>query len=108
MSQQSDMADDVYRLLNTGPIPAAHIVRELWTRWGAEHGVGSVHGFAREVATCLLHHEDVEVGDFKEGTFIPWQLPPWDADHRIDSDLMAMGQFLEDETKYVFRKKPMG
>jgi hypothetical protein len=108
MSQQSDMADAVYGRLSIGPVAVAHIVRELRSGWGAEHGVGSVHGFVREVATCLLHHDDVEVGDLKAGTFVSWQLPAWDADHRIDSELMAMRMFLDDETRYVFRKRQVG
>jgi hypothetical protein len=107
MSQQSDMADAVYRRLSSEPVAAAHLVRELRSRWGVEHGVGSVHGFVREVATCLLHHDDVEVGDVTAGRFVPWQLASWDADERIDAELMAMDLFLEDESKYVFRKRPV-
>ena len=106
MSQQSDMADVVYSRLSTEPVSAAHLVRELRSRWGVEHGVGSVHGFVREVATCLLHHEDVEVGDVSGGAFVPWPLQSWDADDKIDADLMAMDTFLEDKSHYVFRKRP--
>jgi hypothetical protein len=106
MSQQSDMADDVYRRLSSQPVAAAHLVRELRSRWGVEHGVGSVHGFVREVATCLLHHDDVEVGDVRDGGFVPRSLPAWDADERIDAELMAMHTFLDDESQYVFRKRP--
>jgi hypothetical protein len=105
MSQQSDMADIVYSRLSKGPVPASHLVRELRDRWGTEHGVPSVHGFIREVATCLLHHDDVEVGDFSGGRYVSWTLDPWDADHRIDRELMSMDSFLEDESRYVFRKK---
>jgi hypothetical protein len=107
MSQQSDMADGVYSRLSSESVSAAHLVRELRSRWGVEHGVGSVHGFVREVATCLLHHDDVEVGDLTAGRFIPWQLASWDADDRIDAELMAMDLFLDDESKYVFRKRPV-
>ena len=106
MSQQSDMADDVYRRLSTGPVGAAQLVRELRSQWGAEHGVGSVHGFVREVAACLLHHDDVEVGDVRGGQFVSWSLPAWDADERIDAELMAMDRFLDDESQYVFRRTP--
>src|SRR6476469_6838899 len=106
MSQQSDMADVVYGRLSAGPVAAAHLVRELRKRWGVEEGVGSVHGFVREVAACLLHHEDVEVGDMRGGRFAPWSLAPWDADQRIDTELMTMESFLDDETQYVFRKRP--
>jgi hypothetical protein len=107
MSQQSDMADTVYRRLSSQPVAAAHLVRELRSRWGAEHGVGSVHGFVREVATCLLRHDDVEVGDVTAGRFIPWELAPWDAEEKMDAELMAMDLFLDDEDKYVFRKRPV-
>jgi hypothetical protein len=94
MSQQSDMADAVYSRLSTSPVAAAQLVRELRSRWGAEHGVGSVHGFVREVATDLLHHDDVEVGDLRGGQFVSWLLPAWDADERIDAELMAWTGFL--------------
>jgi hypothetical protein len=107
MSQQSDMADVVYSRLSSEPVSAAHLVRELRSRWGVEHGVGSVHGFVREVATCLLHHDDVEVGDVTAGRFVPWQLASWDADEKIDAELMTMDLFLDDESKYVFRKRPV-
>jgi hypothetical protein len=105
MSQQSDTADDVWVRLRGAPFPLACLVRELRVKWGAEHGVPSVHGFVREVATCLLHRDDVEVGDLEAGRFVPWQLEPWDADERIDRELMEMSAFLEDETRYIFRKK---
>ena len=106
MSQQSDLADAVYHRLSSQPVTAAHLVRELRTRWGVEHGIGSVHGFVREVATCLLHHDDIEVGDMKNGEFVPWPLPAWDADERLSKELMAMHSFLDDESQYVFRKRP--
>ena len=105
MSQQNDMADAVYRRLCDGPVATADLVRDLRTRWGAEHGVSSVHGFVREVATCLLHHDDVEVGDVESGKFVAWSLAPWDADERIDSELMAIQDFFSDETRCVFRRK---
>ena len=107
MSQQSEMADVVYYRLSSEPVSAAHLVRELRSRWGGEHSVCSVHGFVREVATCLLHHDDVEVGDVTAGRYVPWQLASWDADERIDAELMAMDLFLDDESKYVFRKRPV-
>src|SRR5688572_4349685 len=107
MSQQSAMAGAVYGRLSTGPVTAADLIRELRNEWGVEHGVAEVHGFVREVATCLLHYEDVEVGEVRLGEFVPWSLQPWDADARIDSELMAMDKFLNDDTQYVFRKKPM-
>jgi hypothetical protein len=100
------MADAVYSRLAVGPVTAADLAWELRNRWDAEHGVGSVHDFVREVATCLLHRDDVQVGDLEGGRFLAWQHPPWDADHRIDSELMAMDSRLDDKTRYVFRKKP--
>jgi hypothetical protein len=104
MSTQSDMADDIYHRLDSGLVALAQLVSEVRQRWGTEHGVKAVHGFVREVATCLLWCGDVEVGDLKEGSFDPWQLEPEDADSRIDEELMSMGTFLEDQTRYVLRK----
>jgi hypothetical protein len=106
MSQQSDMADSVYRRLSGGAVPAAYLVRELRDRWGVEHGVASVHGFVREVATCLLWRGDVDLGDFKEGRFVSWSIKPEDANTRVDDELMSMDAFLEDQSRYVFQKKP--
>ena len=106
MSQQSDMADDVYGRLSTAPVSAASLVRELRRRWGVEHGVAEVHCFVREVIGCLLRHEDVEVGEMTAGRFVSWNLEPWDADDRIDAELMAVDVFLDDEGKYVFQKRP--
>lgn len=105
MSQQSDMSDAVYTRLSSGPVSAASLVREIRDRWGPEHGVSAVHGFLAEVGTCLLHRDDIELGDAQEGRFVPWKLDPWDADHRLGEELMALEIFLEDETRYVFRKK---
>ena len=67
--------------------------------------MSSVHGFVREVAACLLHYDDVEVGDIESGKFVAWNLEACDADERIDSELMAMDDFLADDTRYVFRRK---
>ena len=106
MSQQSDMADDVYNRLSTAPVSAAFLVRDLRQRWSSEHDAGSIHSFVREVATCLLHRDDVEVGDIADGRFVPWKLEPWDASNKIDAELMAMRSFLDDDEKYVFRKRP--
>jgi hypothetical protein len=106
MSQQSDMADDVYGRLTTAPVSAASLVRELRRRWGVEHGVAEVHCFVREVIGCLLRHEDVEAGEMRAGRFVSWKLEPWDADDKVDAELMAMDVFLDDENKYVFQKRP--
>ena len=107
MSQQSDMADFVYSQLSKEPVSAACLVRDLRRRWGGEHDASSVHSFIREVATCLLHRNDVEVGDIAAGRFVPWTIEPWDANDKIDAELMAMRSFLDDDNKYVFRKKPV-
>src|SRR6478736_1764475 len=101
MSQQSDMADVVYARLSEGLVPTAHLVRELRDRWGVEHGVLEVHGFAREVAMCLLWQGDVDLGDLKEGSFVAWLLEPDECYSRIDEELMSMDTFLEDEARYV-------
>ncbi|RYD85062.1 MAG: hypothetical protein EOP84_03680 [Verrucomicrobiaceae bacterium] len=85
----------------------AHIIHKLCSQWGAEQSVHSVHGFAREVATCLLHYDDVEIGELRDGRFLLWSLPAWDADQKIDAELMAMETLLSDESQYIFRKKPM-
>ena len=105
MSQQSEMADRIYERLYEGPVAVAQLVGELRERWGVEHGVAYVHGFIREVATCLLWTDEVEVGDIVGGRFIPWNIQGEDANSRIDEELMSMNAFLEDEGRYVFRKK---
>jgi len=105
MSQQSDMADAVYSRLSTGPVTVSSLVRELRDRWGPEHGVSAGHGFLAEVATCLLHRDDVEMGDAKEGRLVAWEIDPWDANHRLEEELMALGAFHGDESRFVFRKK---
>ena len=105
MSQQSDIADSVYHRLLGGPIPTAQLVQELRVRWGVDHDFQEVHGFVREVATCLLWRGDVDLGDLREGRFVSWSLEPEDANTRIDEELMSMSAFLEDRTSYVFRKK---
>ena len=101
------MADSVYARLKEGPVPTSHLVRELRDRWGADHGVSAVHGFLREVATCLLWHSDVELGELKGGRYVPWVLEPEDANTKIEEELMSMDAFLEDESRYVFRKNPL-
>jgi hypothetical protein len=106
MSQQSEMADDLYERTGREPVAAADLVCELRTRWGPEHGVGSVHRFVEEVAACLLHHHDVEVGAMKADHFTPLPLEPWDAHKKIADELMSMETFFEDRTRYVFRRTP--
>ena len=108
MSQQSETADSVYSRLSLEPVSAAHLVQELRSRWGTEHGVGEVHRFVCEAAACLLLYEGVEVGDVIAGQFVPWQIASWEAGERIDAELMAMDLFIEDKSKYVFRTRPKG
>jgi len=105
MSDQGEMADGVLHRLESGPVPAADLVEEVRKRWGPEHGVSAVHGFVREVATCLLWTCQVEVGELKEGRYSAWPVEPEDADERIELELMAMDAFLVDRTIIVFRKK---
>ena len=104
MSQQQEMADAAYERLKNGPLPMSELIGEVREKWGVEHGVSAVHGFIREVATCLLHH-GVEVGDVIAGQFVPWTLEPSDADEKIDRDLMSMDAFHDDHSRYVFRSK---
>jgi hypothetical protein len=98
------MAEVVYGRLSCSPVAAADLVSELRARWGADHGVGEVHRFVEEAAACLLGHDDVEVGDITEGCFTPWLLEPWDAHSKLAADLKSMQAFLEDRTRYVFRR----
>jgi hypothetical protein len=105
MSQQSESADLIFESLNVRPFPLARLVRELRAKWGESHRFPEVHRFVCEVGTCLLRPEDVEVGDLEEGRFVPWQIDPWDADERIEQELMRMTGFLDDDTRYIFRKK---
>lgn len=105
MSQQSDTADDVWERLRFAPFPRACLVGELHVKWGAAHALPSVHGFVREVASCSLQRHDVEVGEVEAGRFIAWRIDPWDACERIERESMAMSAFLDDETRYVFRRK---
>ena len=105
MSDQSDLAEIVHDRLTAGPVPIAELVRELRIRWGTDHRVPAVHGFLCEVATCLLRRGDIEVGDVTDGRFVSWSIDPWDADARIYAELMAMETFLQDDCRYVFRRK---
>ncbi|MCB1093114.1 MAG: hypothetical protein KDL87_16365 [Verrucomicrobiae bacterium] len=86
-------------------VPAADLVREIRNSWGDNHGVEEVHHFLCEIATCLLHYPDVEVGHVEALRFTPWSLDPWEADHKIQSELELMERFLEDRNRYVFRRK---
>jgi hypothetical protein len=104
MSEQSDMADDVYTRMGDRPVACTDLVAELRARWGPEHGVGSVHRFVEEVVACLLHHDDVQVGDMIGSRFTPSNLEPWNAHKKIADELMSMDGFFEDQTRYVFHK----
>ncbi len=105
MSQQSDMADAIYARLAGGPISAATLVRELRHRWGPDHRIASVHFFIVEAITCLLHHDDVEVGDLTPAGAFSWGLPPEDSSEKIETQLLSMTTWLEDETWCLLWKK---
>lgn len=49
------------KLYTVAPVAVAQLVRELRIRWGAEKGMGSVHGFIREVIICLLRLFDMRI-----------------------------------------------
>jgi hypothetical protein len=109
MSQQSDMAEDVYTRMGQRPVASADLVHELRARWGPEPGVGSVHRFVEEVVACLLHHDDVQVCDMTGGRFTPWSLEPWDAYKKIADELMSMDVFFLRIRRDMFsskRKRP--
>jgi hypothetical protein len=103
MSEQSDMADEVYNRLAHSDVSTAELVQELRRKWGREHGVGEVHRFIEEVAACLLR-DDVELGDVIDSRFAPWRLEPWDAHFKLQQELLAMDCFLDDPDHYVFRR----
>src|SRR5437660_3143590 len=103
ISQQSEIADRVYRHLAHSALSAAELVHELRRKWGPEHGVGEVHRFVEEVAACLLR-DDVELGDIIDSRFAAWRLEPWDAHFKLQQELLAMDAFLDDKERYVFRR----
>jgi hypothetical protein len=105
MSQQSDMADEVYHRLAQSEVSAAELVQELRRTWGPGHSVGQVHRFVEEVAACLLR-DDVELGDRIEGRFVPCRFEPWDPHFKLQQELMAMDTFFDDQERYVFRRTP--
>ena len=98
------MADRVYQRLAQCTVSAAELVQQLRSKWGPDHGVGEVHRFVEEVATCLIHHDDVEVGDMHDGQFVSWRLEPWHARDRIERELLAMDAFLDDTHRFVFQR----
>jgi hypothetical protein len=101
---EQNAAGPTYDETAKGPVALASIVRQLHRGWPDE-GVSVVHHAAREVATGLLHHDDIQVGNLVGGKFVPWRLTPWAAAEKIDTELKAMPDFLIDETRYVFRRK---
>ena len=105
MSHQSDMADRVYHQLAQSPIAAAELVQELRANWGSEHRAPEVHRFVEEVTACILHHDDVEVGEIRDGRFSAWRLKAWESHDKIARELLALETFLDDKTQYVFRKR---
>ena len=104
MSQQSEMADQVYWRLAGGPVSAAILVQEIQARWGVGHSIASVRLFVSEVANGLLHRSDVEVGCVRGGHFSPWGVEPWEAADRIEKQLRGSQTELN-ESDVVFRLK---
>jgi hypothetical protein len=102
MSQQSDMAEAIHAQLGEGRFPAARLVRELRELWGPSFSVLGVHHFVREVVCCLLWYDDVEVGELRHGTFMPWNVDSDEAYDRFDQEIMKMDAFLDDDGRYVF------
>lgn len=108
MSQQSDMADEVYRRLSAGPVSVASLVRELRELWGTEFGPSAVHGFIAEVSRCTIGRDDVQLGSVSDGRFTPWSGELCDIDDRFEEEMMSLDAFLEDEHRYVFARKKAG
>jgi hypothetical protein len=105
LSLEQDAAGPAYYGATArGPVSLAGITREFRTAW-PDQGVGVVNGAVCEVATALLHHGDVEVGDFDGNKFVAWPMAPWAAAEKINVELVAKKEFLEDERRYVFRRK---
>lgn len=101
---EQDPASNVFEVSAGAPVTLAHWVKELQTAW-PDADVRVVHGAVHEIAAALLHRGDVEVGERRANQFVPWRMTRWDAEARIHSELMAMKDFLQDENRYVFRKK---
>lgn len=104
MSQQSELADYVYAKLSRTELPASYLVHVICEKWGSIANPSTVHLFVAESVACLLRNEDIEVGDVIEGKFIPWLIKPWDAAQKIEDEICSLGDYLADESQYVFRK----
>src|SRR5882762_10030431 len=104
MSEQSEMAERVYDRLAQSDVSAAELVQELCARWGPEPCVPEVHRFVEKVAACLLHHDDVEVGNVRNECFTGWTLEPWHAHDKLAQELLAMDALLDDKERYVFHR----
>jgi hypothetical protein len=105
MSQQSELADWVYSRLPDGPIPASRLVLLVREKWGAIAEPQAVHLFVSESLACLLRNEDVEAGDLLDEVFLPWRTEPSDSALKINDELSVYETYLEDPSRYVFRKK---
>ena len=88
-----------------GSVALANLIGQLRVGWPSE-GVTVVHEAAREVASGLLHHDDIEVGDLDHGKFVPWAMKPWEAEERVRAELMATHDFFADPARIVFQRKP--
>jgi hypothetical protein len=103
MSQQQDFSGLIRARLPSGPISVAALIHEMRARWGSAHGVLEVHRFVAEAIRCALFDGDIEVGRIVAGRFVCDESE--DVDIRIENDLMAMSEFLDDVNWYVLRKK---
>lgn len=102
--EQDAAGPSYYGATARGPVSLAGITREFRTAW-PEQSVAVVNGAVCEVATALLHHGDVEVGDFDGDRFVPWPMTSWAAAEKIGAELRAKNEFVEDDRRYVFRRK---
>jgi len=102
--EQDAAGPGYYPATARGPVSLAGITREFRTAW-PEQSVAVINGAVCEVASALLHHGDVEVGDFDGDKFVPWTMAAWAAAEKIRMELMAKNEFVEDDRRYVFRRK---
>lgn len=102
---EQDAARAIYEETAKGPVVLATLVGQFRVAWPSET-VAVVHGATCDVATELLHRDDIEVGDLVGGRFVPWVMKPWEAEDAIRAELIAKRDLLTDGTRFVFRRKP--
>jgi hypothetical protein len=105
MSQQSQLADHAHERLSATPVSASYLIRLVRDRLGEIATPVSVHFFVAESIRCLLRYEDVEVGDLVDDRFVAWSSDAIDSEQRIEDELSSFDTYLEDDGRYVFRKK---